>query len=128
VEFVIDASRHCGAVRVEIASRSRSVTDCSYSICRRLGARRAYDRPHEVEVICARDATGIHLWNDRCIEFHHCRTCGCTTHYEGVSDEPRRVVNARLMDIADIRGVPIRRFDEASSRRYLDDHPDRVVE
>ena len=38
------------------------------------------------------DATGIYMWNDRCIEFHHCRTCGCTTHYQGLGENPRRLL------------------------------------
>jgi hypothetical protein len=110
---MIDAACHCGAVRFEIASPPPSVTECTCSICRRLGVRWAYYHPDQVKVICAPDATAIYMWNDRCIEFHHCRVCGCTTHYEGVGGEPRRAVNARLIATGDLEGIPIRLFDGA---------------
>ena len=127
-ELMVEASCHCGAVRFEISSKPKSVTECTCSICRRLGVQWAYYHPEKVKLICCPDATAIYTWKQRLIEFHHCRTCGCTTHYEGLGDRPRRAVNARLMDITDIKGVPIRRFDGASSWKYLDDDPDRVVE
>jgi len=116
----IQASCHCGAVRLEIAARPETVTECNCSICRRLGVRWAYYAPEEVQVVCAPGATGTYRWNDRCIEFHHCRTCGCTTHYDGCAPEPRRAVNARLMDPRDIEGVRIRYFDGADTWKYLD--------
>ena len=118
---MIEASCHCGAVRFEISSKPKSVTKCNCSICRKLGAKWAYYHPDEVKVICEPDASGIYMWNDRDIEFHHCRTCGCTTHYEGLGEKPRRAVNARLMKTQDIEGVPVRLFDGASSWKYLDD-------
>ena len=124
---MIEAFCHCGAVRLEISSNPKSVTECTCSICRRLGAQWAYFHPDQVKVICSPGATGIYMWNDRCIEFHHCRVCGCTTHYEGIGDKPRRAVNARMIDIADIKGVPIRLFDGASSWKYLEDDSSRVV-
>ena len=117
---MIEASCHCNAVRFEISSRPESLTECNCSICRRLGARWAYYHPDQVKVISELDATGIYLWGDRSIEFHHCRVCGCTTHYEGIGEHPRRAVNARLMKTADTDGVSIRLFDGASSWTYLD--------
>ena len=113
---MIEASCHCGAVRFEISSKPESVTECNCSICRRFGVQWAYYHPDEVKVICATDATGVYMWNDRCIEFHHCKICGCTTHYEGIGAEPRRAVNARLMEAEDTEGVPVRLFDGASLR------------
>ena len=35
---MIEASCHCGAVRLEIAQRPERLTSCNCSICRRLGA------------------------------------------------------------------------------------------
>jgi hypothetical protein len=67
-------------------------------------------------------ATTAYTWNDRVIEFHHCKTCGCLTHYEAVdrSDEGRVAINARMLAPADIAGVPIRTFDGADTWKYLD--------
>ena len=125
---MIEASCHCGSVRFEISTKPKSVTECNCSICRRLGAQWAYYHPDEVKVICSGDATVIYMWNDREIEFHHCRMCGCATHYEGLGENPRRAVNARLIAIDDVKGVPIRRFDGASSWKVIVDDPARVVE
>jgi hypothetical protein len=112
---MIEASCHCGSVRLEISEKPKSVTECNCSICRRLGVQWAYYHPDEVKIICPDDATVIYMWNDREIEFHHCRTCGCVTHYEGLGERPRRAVNARLIEIENIKGVPVRHFDGASS-------------
>jgi hypothetical protein len=100
-------------VRLEIETPPASVTDCTCSICRRRGVLWAYYDPDEVEVICAPGATVVYQWNDRCIEFHHCRVCGCTTHYDGVGGEPLRAVNARLLDPDALEGIPVRLFDGA---------------
>ena len=117
---MIEASCHCSAVRFEISLKPISLTDCNCSICRRLGARWAHYLPDQVKAIFEPGATSIYMWNERCIEFHHCRVCGCTTHYEEIGEEPRRPVNARLMDATDLDGVRIRRFDGASSWAFLD--------
>ena len=68
-------------------------------------------------------ATSIYMWGDRLIEFHHCRMCGCTTHYQSRdrAGARRTAVNARLMDPADIESTRIRRFDGASSWTFLDE-------
>jgi hypothetical protein len=58
----------------------------------------------------------------RTLAVHHCPTCGCVTHWQGL-DGARAgqiAVNARLMDPADIEDVPVYRFDGASSWTYLD--------
>lgn len=118
---MITASCHCGAVRLEIARKPKTLTECNCSICRRLGAKWAYYRPEDAKVISLPDATRGYKWGDETIEFHHCRTCGTTTHYEGLGETPRRAVNSRLMEPQDIEDVPIRFFDGASSWTYLDE-------
>jgi len=117
---MIEATCHCGGVRFEIAAKPASLTECNCSICRRLAAQWAYYTPEEVHVICEPNATRTYAWGDKLIEFHHCRNCGCTTHYESLAGRPRRAVNARLMEPDDLRGVRIRHFDGASSWKYLD--------
>jgi hypothetical protein len=39
---MLHASCHCGTVRLEIARKPRTPTECNGSICGRLGARWAY--------------------------------------------------------------------------------------
>lgn len=99
-----------------------SLTECNCSICRRLSGLWAYYRRDEVRVACAPGALSAYVWGDRCIEFYHCTTCGCTTHYESVEKLPdsRVAVNVRGAEPADIEGIPIRRFDGAATWKYID--------
>jgi len=64
-----------------------------------------------------------YCWDDRTIEFYHCNTCGCLTHYESVekSESSRIAVNANMMSPADIKGVKVRTFDGADTWKYLPD-------
>lgn len=54
---MIAGTCHCGAVRIEIPRRPRTLTDCNCSICRRYGALWAYDKASTVRVIADPTAT-----------------------------------------------------------------------
>lgn len=113
---MIEASCHCGAVRLEVARAPDTVTDCNCSICRRLGTLWAYYRPQEVAVVAAPDATAPYVWGDRMLAFHHCRVCGCATHWRGLDPQSDRMgINARLMDPRDLEGARVRKFDGAAA-------------
>lgn len=116
------ASCHCAAVRIEVARRPRSLTRCTCSICRRYAALWAYCTPKTARVLAHEDALVAYLWNDRCIEFYHCRVCGCLTHYEGAqkSVSGRVAVNARMMEPDVLEHARIRTFDGANTWKYLD--------
>ena len=95
---MIEASCHCGAVRMEIASAPEEVTDCACSICRRKGALWAYYSPKQVRIIPPSGATAIYMWGDRELEFHSCKVCACSTHWSPVDKTYDRMgVNARMM-------------------------------
>lgn len=118
---MIEASCHCGAVRIEVADRPRQVTSCNCSICRRVGALWAYYRPAEVTISAAVGATVPYVQGERTLAMHHCATCGCVTHWEGLTPgSDRMAVNARLMDPAEIAEVKVRHFDGASTWTFLD--------
>ena len=115
-----EGSCHCGAVRVEIARAPTEVTFCNCSICKRLGTLWAYYAPADVRVT---GETATYCWGDKSIDFHHCVTCGCTTHWsprEGRNPE-RMGINARLL-AGDVLGAArVRRLDGASENwQYLD--------
>jgi hypothetical protein len=117
---MIEASCHCGAVRLEIASAPQVLTDCNCSICRRYGVLWAYYPADQVRVI-APDGTDTFAWDDRSIEFHRCRTCGCVSHWSALTRSDDRVgVNARLMDAEIVRQARIRHLDGAVSEQYID--------
>lgn len=96
---MIEASCHCGDVRIEVPSAPAWVTECCCSICRRIGGLWAYYSPREVRVITTSGSTASYIWGDKMIERHWCTVCGCTTHWLAIdSTYDRMGVNARLMD------------------------------
>jgi hypothetical protein len=111
------ASCHCGAVRIQVARPPERLTECNCSICGRLGVLWAYYTTAEVQILQGHDATAPYIWGDRRIAFHHCRTCGCTTHYTGNvhSDGGRVAINARLLPLTPEAPVPVRRLDGATT-------------
>lgn len=119
---MLTASCHCGAVRIELLHKPDSLTRCTCSICRRYGALWAYCTRETARVRSAPNAQTAYAWNDRVIEFYHCRTCGCMTHYEDVekAEGSRIAVNARMLRPRDIEGIRVRTFDGAATWKYLD--------
>ncbi len=116
---MIEASCHCGAVRLSIAAPPETVTDCNCSLCRRYGVLWAYYPPSQVAVS---GATRIYMWDDRRIEFHRCETCGCVTHWWPVDPAWNEMgVNARLMAPDTLAAARVRRLDGAVTEAYLDD-------
>jgi hypothetical protein len=119
---MIGASCHCGAVRLRIEEAPMSVTDCNCSICRRLGVLWAYYRPDQVEIVASGGATTAYVWGDRMLAFHHCKVCGCATHWKSLDETTDRMgINARLFDPAVLEGVRVRRLDGADTWTYLDE-------
>jgi hypothetical protein len=61
------------------------------------------------------------MWDDRSIEFHRCRTCGCVTHWAPVDKGTNRMgVNARLMALAVLAQARVRHLDGAGTEQYVD--------
>jgi hypothetical protein len=117
---MIRGSCHCGAVRFELAKTPKWVTACNCSVCRRLCALWAYGNASEIRFVRQPDATFGYVWGDRSLAFHHCRICGCTTHWEGLRHSRRMAVNCRLADPEVTARLRIRHFDGAGSWNYLD--------
>lgn len=107
---------------LEVPAPPETVTDCNCSICGRRGVLWAKYPAGEVRFVRGTDATTPYIWGDRMIEFHHCATCGCTTHYVGTERAPRRdriAVNARLMAFDREQPITVRRFDGAGSWTFV---------
>ena len=116
---MIEASCHCGAVRIEIALAPEVVTSCNCSICRRLGTMAAYYSPRDVKV---QGDTVTYIWGDRMLVFHRCKICGCHTHSTPVDPESDRMsVNARLLPPDILAQARVRHFDGADTWTFLDD-------
>jgi len=119
---MLTASCHCGAVRVEVPRKPRSLTNCNCSICRRYGTLWAYYKSSEVRVTGAPGATSEYSWGDKSLRFVRCSTCGCITHWEPMQsrEDSKMGVNARNFEPGSLESVRVRLLDGASTWKYLD--------
>jgi hypothetical protein len=118
---MIEASCHCGSVRIEVPRKPRTLTDCNCSICRRTGARWAYYQAANVRIQGARDSMSSYLWGERRIRFVRCKTCGCLMHWQAAKNPGGRMgVNMRNVDPQELKGVRVRHLDGARTWKFLD--------
>ena len=110
----MEATCHCMAVRFELDLPPEWVLDCNCSVCRRYGALWAYDWSRSFRLTSPADATFVYRWNGRTLGFHHCNSCGCTTHLQAVDDAGKPIlgINARLILGLD-PATPVRQIDNA---------------
>jgi hypothetical protein len=115
---MIVATCHCGAVKVEIPRRPRSLTNCNCSVCRRYGTLWAYFKASDVRVSGNTDA---YSWGSKSLRFVRCSVCGCITHWERVTPgaTARVGVNARNFEPSALGAVRIRLLDGADTWKYL---------
>ena len=113
---MVEASCHCGAVRVQVPRAPEELKECNCSICRRNGAVMAYYFPKEVRILPLSGATDVYLWGDKEIEFHRCKICGNFTHWSPVDKNLDRMgVNARLMPPELLTDIRVLKFDGADT-------------
>jgi len=116
---MVEATCHCGAVKLEVEEAPTVLTSCNCSICRRTGGLWCYFPPARVRIT---GSTVAYRWGDKTLDLHHCPTCGCTTHWLPIDPSYGRMgVNARLMDPAIVAAARIRRLDGADTWSYLDE-------
>lgn len=115
---------HCGNIQITADHTPETVTECNCSICHRYGVRWAYFTAAQVNIEVRDTPTVCYRWGDQMIDFHHCPSCGCVTHYTGVSETQnpgdRVAVNSRLCPIEQTQDIRIRHFDGAEQFKYLD--------
>ena len=117
---MITGSCHCGAVTYTFDRWPEKANSCNCSVCRRLGALWIYADVGLVEVT---GPTVPYVRGDKTLAFHHCPTCGCTTHWKGLNpDEPDAymAVNLCLAEPEVMAQIPVRHFDGADTWEYLD--------
>lgn len=117
---MLEATCHCGAVRLSVETAPDTVSECNCSICRRLAARWAYYAPADVGMPRP-GSTQPYVWGERMLAFHRCRACGVATHWQSLDGaQPRMAINARLFDGLDWSGIKVRQFDGETSWAYKD--------
>ncbi len=121
---MVEGSCHCGRIRFEIEALTPTVTSCNCSVCHRLGTLWAYYDASQVRFIAGEGETIAYVREGEDmgdLAFHHCPTCGVTTHWSSrVPSSTRMGINARLLDRALLEGVPVRRFDGAETFTVLE--------
>ncbi len=111
---MVEASCHCGKIKLEIDTAPIEVTDCNCSICHRYGTLWAYYSPKQVRIHEAA-ATDTYMWDDRSLAFHRCSDCGCVTHWSPTDPARDRMgINARLLAPEVLAAARIRHLDGAS--------------
>lgn len=116
----VEATCHCGAVKLTLAQPPVELTDCSCSLCRSYGIVWAY---LDDEAMSVPDgiATDTYAWNGRHVDFHRCHTCGCVTHWvPRDASRKRRGVNANLLPADVTATARVRHRDGAGSGKYID--------
>ncbi len=118
---MIEASCHCGAVRMEVARAPEQLTSCNCSLCRRIGGLWAYYHPDQVRRVAGE--TVAYVQGDRTLATHHCPVCGCTTHWQSLDPTAQRMgVNVRLMAPEVIAGLRVIKLDGADSWAVLGEY------
>lgn len=114
---MIDLNCHCGAIKIEVPATTETVTSCNCSICRRYASLWAYFSPEVVNITAKLGSVGSYSWGDKMIDFHHCRNCGCITHYTSApsSTKSKVAVNFRLLEAKMLGELKVRYFDGADT-------------
>jgi hypothetical protein len=110
------ASCHCGRATIRLPRKLESVTQCNCSLCAKTGFRSAYFGSEELTIEGEFDSYVRTDLRQAYLANHRCKTCGILTHWTPLADPPheRIGVNARLIDVAVLDGVPIKEVDGRS--------------
>lgn len=109
---MLEGQCDCGAVRFTVDAPLVEVTDCNCGYCRRVAALWAYFSPRVVAVTGAVD---VYRRGEKMLNFNRCRTCGCVVSWTSVeAGRDRMGVNARLLPMGTLEGVPVSFCDGAS--------------
>jgi hypothetical protein len=118
---VLTGSCHCGAVRIQVPRKPRSLTSCNCSICRRHAGLWGYYDKSKVKIVTRRGALDCYVWGDKCLTLCRCATCGCVTHWQPIGRARNRMgVNFRNFDPSVIESTRVRRLDGAKTWKFLD--------
>lgn len=98
VDQRVEASCHCGAVRLSLSRSPDLVVECNCSLCRRYGPLWAYYEAGELSGLPLRDLTDTYAWGRKNVDFHRCKTCGCLVLWSPrASSRTTYGINARLL-------------------------------
>ena len=119
--LMLTGSCHCGAVKVEVPRKPRTLTSCNCSICRRHAGLWGYYDKRKVKITARKGALDHYVWGDKCLALYRCAVCGCVTHWEPIGRTGNRMgVNFRNFDPSVSESIRVRRLDGANTWNFLD--------
>jgi hypothetical protein len=107
-------SCHCGRVSFEVDARLDHVTECSCSLCRRLGALWHAAPDANLRITSGEADLTLYQFNTMTAKHYTCRHCGVHPFSRPRLDPNRWVVNVRCIDGVDVSALPLMRFDGAN--------------
>ncbi|HEY7378833.1 MAG TPA: hypothetical protein VH542_09135 [Steroidobacteraceae bacterium] len=120
---------HCGALRIEVPRKPRSLTDCNCSICRRYGTLWAYYKANTVRVVGRKRHN--YCWGDKSLRFVRCANCGCISHWERAKPRKDSYVGVNWRNFAPgmLDTVRVRQLDGAGKwqARYVNRIPHGIA-
>ena len=118
---MLAATCHCGAVKVEVPRKPRTLTNCNCSMCRRYGVLWAYYKDADVSLIAPAGSIDNYSWGRNTQRFIRCKSCGCVMQWKKFEVGPSSWtgVNARNFEPSALGPVKIRLLDGADSWKYI---------
>ncbi|KZN44105.1 GFA family protein [Pseudoalteromonas luteoviolacea] len=123
----MQGSCHCGNVTIDLSTEIDLATSCNCSLCHRYGAIWGYFEIAQVKVAVSHSSVQSYKHGDEYLDFHHCRDCGCVTHYTPTekAGSTRMAVNLRMFDKSILQDASVRYFDGADSWEFKEQSVDR---
>ncbi len=109
----MQATCHCGAVSITLASRPDYINLCDCSLCRKAGGAWGYFSREDVEVTGSTQPYRRADYEEPAVEIRFCGTCGTTTHWVLTEhhEGDRTGVNMRLFAPEETHGIEARTLD-----------------
>ena len=118
---MISGSCLCGNVQISVKDAPTRLVSCNCTACHRYGALWWHSTVEMIEISAETPTIG-YARGDHLLEFHHCPTCGCMTHWHSIDPEnpDARAANMRMCDPADTADIPTRFFDGRDSWTFIE--------
>jgi len=114
----LEASCHCGTVKVTISHQPEYLQDCNCSLCSKSGGVWGYFTTMDVTISGETRSYTRNDYPQPAVEIHFCNNCGSTTHWvlteeyvASSGNNDRMGTNMRLFDSDDLVGIELRFAD-----------------
>lgn len=104
---------HCGAVTFTISAPITRATQCTCSICSRVGALWHATGEAGLKVLSGEDQLGLYQFGTMTAKHYFCRRCGIHPFSRPRLDPKLWVVNLRCVPEIDVASLPVSVFDGA---------------